>query len=283
MSAKLLRIKNYVSVFIKRLIDDGIIALSSQLAYSLIFAFFPFLIFLMTLVGFSSIKSSDVLEAMRKVVPYQVYGLVKNIVKEVVDTKNGKLLSVSLITSIWSCVSGFNAVIRGLNNSYKDNERRSFLKVQLISIIFTFGLIITIFFAMLLIVFGDINEELIIKKFGINEFFGYGVWDLIKYGILTIGMIFSFAALYRYTPANKHKWKMVFPGAVISALGWVISSICFTYYVNNFGNYSKVYGSIGAVIVLMTWLFIISFIIICGGEINAVYFEIKNPNKLTKS
>ncbi|MCR3760562.1 YihY/virulence factor BrkB family protein [Clostridium felsineum] len=282
MVKKWLKIKKCSSIFIKKLIDDGIFALSSQLAYSLIFAFFPFLIFLMTLVGFSSIKSSDVLEAMRKVVPYQVYGLIKNTVREVVDTKNGGLLSFSLITSIWSCISGFNAVIRGINNSYKYNERRSFWKVQLISILFTFGLIITIFFVMLLIVFGDINEAIIIKRFGISEFFGLKIWDFAKYVILAFGMIFAFAALYRYTPSKKHKWKMVMPGAITSTVGWIISSIGFTFYVNNFGNYSKIYGSIGTVIVLMTWLFMISFITICGGEINAIYFKLKNLNKLAK-
>lgn len=276
---KKLGFKDCVSILVKRLIKDDIFALASQLAYSLLFAFFPFLIFLITLVGFSSIKSSDVLIVIGRLVPEQIYNLIKNIVTEVVDTRHGDLLSFSLIISIWACVSGFSAVIRGLNNSYEDSERRSFLKIQVVSVIFTLGLIVIILSVMLLIVFGDVNEAIVIKRFGLPKFFGYAIWDFMKYLILVMAMVFTFAELYRYTPATKHDWKDVFPGAVVSTAGWIISSLCFTYYVNNFGNYSKIYGSIGTVIVLMIWLFIISFVIIFGGEVNAVYLKVKNNNK----
>lgn len=269
--------KKLIHRLVKDSIEDDVLSLASQLAYSLLFAFFPFLIFLMTLIGFSEIRSKDVLDIFMKIMPYQAYELTKNIVVEVVDTKNANLLSISLLASIWSSVSGFNAVIKGLNKSYKESERRSFIKVQLISLIFTLGLILVIFSVVFLMIFASVNEQILSRFLGHPEVSSF-VWDVTKYTILIFSMIFIFSALYRYTPVEKHKWRDVIWGAVFTTFGWLISSLGFSYYINNFGNYSKIYGSIGGVIILMLWLFIGSLIVIIGGELNSVILE-KNVYK----
>ncbi|WP_234123082.1 YihY/virulence factor BrkB family protein [Clostridium hydrogenum] len=272
METHKIKITKLVKQIIKVSLEDDIFALASQLAYSLLFAFFPFLIFVMTLIGFSSIKSEEVLGLFSKIMPYQVYSLIKNTVVEVVDTRNGNLLSFSLIVTIWASISGFNAVIKGLNKAYKENERRGFLKVQMVSLIFTFGLVLVIFSIAFLMVFASVNEAFIERTIGYPQITSY-IWDVIKYLILVFGMIFIFAALYRYTPTKKYEWKDVAWGAVFSTVGWIIASFGFSFYVNNFGNYSKLYGSIGTVIVLMLWLFIGSFIVILGGELNSVMLD----------
>ena len=83
-------------------------------------------------------------------------------------------------------------------------------------------------------------------------------------------MICIFSGLYRYTPSKRLKWREVFPGAAVCTIGWLIVSLCFSFYINNFSSYSKIYGGLGAVIVLITWLYITSIIFIAGGEINSV-------------
>lgn len=263
-----LNIRKFIVEVVKISLDDDIFALASQLAYGLLFSLFPFLIFLMTLIGFSNIKGYEVLQIFERIMPEQVYGLVKGIVLEVTEKKNGNLLSFSLIVSLWASMSGFNAIIKGLNMSYREEERRGFLKVQLVSFIFTMGLIITIFAITVLMIFASVNEPIISRWFHHPEITSF-LWDFIKYFILVLTMLFVFSAVYRYTPAKKHKWSDVIWGALFTTVGWVISSFGFSYYINNFGNYSKIYGSIGAVIVLMTWLFMGSFILILGGEINS--------------
>lgn len=263
-----LNIRKFILEVVKMSMEDDIFALASQLAYGLLFALFPFLIFLMTLVGYSSIKSSDVLQIFQRIMPEQVFGLVKGIILEVTERKNGNLLSFSLFISIWSSMSGFNAIIKGLNMSYREEERRGFLKVQLISFIFTIGLVIMIFSITFLMVFASVNEPIVAKWFHHREITTF-VWDFIKYFLLVFTMLFIFSAVYRYTPVKKHRWSDVIWGALFTTVGWIVSSFGFSYYINNFGNYSKIYGSIGAVIVLMTWLFMGSFILILGGEINS--------------
>ncbi|WP_034869111.1 YihY/virulence factor BrkB family protein [Clostridium lundense] len=253
---------------IQRILDDEIPALASQLSYSLLLAFFPFLIFLMTLVGFSSIDSEFVLSEISRVLPNNAYELVHNTVLEILETKNTNLLSFGIIFTLWTASSGFRSVIKGINKAYDEKEKRSFFKVVLISIISTLGLGFLIILTILLLVFGQIIGYILAKKIGVSYLFEV-IWNVIRYMIILFSMILIFALMYRYIPSRRLQWKEVIPGAIFATVGWVIASVGFAFYVNNFGNYSRVYGSIGAVIVLLTWLYLTSIIIIVGGEINA--------------
>lgn len=267
----LVSMKQFISD-IKNLIfrfqDDDVPALGAQLAYSLLLAFFPFLIFLMTLIGYSSIKSNDVLQSIQTVIPNDAFILIKHTVVEVVDSKYGHLLSLSLIFTVLTASNGFRAVIKGLNKAYDEQEERGFFKLQLISILCTFALAFVILVTFILLVFGHILGIYLLVRFGGSKAFK-DLWDILRYIFTLVDMILVFATLYRYTPCRKMSWVEVFPGALFTTFGWLIVSIGFSYYVNNFAKYSKIYGSIGAVIILLTWLFLSSIIIILGGELNA--------------
>ncbi|PRR80578.1 hypothetical protein CLLI_01510 [Clostridium liquoris] len=253
---------------IKRIIDDEIFALASQLSYSLLLAFFPFLIFLMTLIGFSSINSELVLSELSNILPTSAYELVRNTVVEILETRNTNLLSFGIILTLWTASSGFRSVIKGINKAYDEKEKRSLFKVIGISIISTLGLGFLIIITILLLVFGQIIGSLLAKKMGFSYLFNI-IWYLLRYVIIIFSMITIFALIYHYIPSRRLKWREVIPGAIFSTLGWIVVSFGFAFYVNNFGDYSKVYGSIGAVIILLTWLYLTSVIIIIGGEINA--------------
>ncbi len=120
----------------------------------------------------------------------------------------------------------------------------------------------------LVLVFGEIIGKTLADQLGVSYFFRF-LWNNLRYIIMIAATIFIFAALYRYTPCRKLTWKEVVPGAVFSTITLAVVSLGFAYYVNNFSSYSRVYGSIGTVIVLLTWLFLLSIIIIMGGELNA--------------
>lgn len=248
--------------------DDDILALASMLSYSLILSLFPFLIFLMTLAGYSNLNSDYLILQLKPVLPDSAYALVSASIREILSIKNGSLLSLSFIFMIFSASSGFRAVIKGLNKAYDEEEHRSFIKIQVLSISCTFGLTAIIIITIFLLVFGQI----ITSKLAFIRNYSYAamvLWNSLRYLIILSSMLFVFACLYRYTPCRKLKWSEVVPGSIFSTIGWIIVSVGFSFYVNNFGNYSKVYGSIGAVIVLMTWVFLSSIIIILGGELNA--------------
>lgn len=254
--------------FIVKISNDDIFALGAQLAYYLILAFFPFLIFLMTLIGFSNLNSADVLDGLRAILPNNVFTLVDTTVIEIVDTQNAGLLWVSVALTMWSASSGFRAVIKGVNKAYDIKEHRSFIKRAFIAIFFTLALALIIMLTLAMLVFGELIGKYLSVIFPFENIISM-LWNLSRYVIIIFMMIWIFACIYRYTPAKKIPWKEVKAGAIVSTLGWIVVSLGFSYYINNVANYSKLYGSVGAVFVLMTWLYITSMILILGAEINS--------------
>jgi membrane protein len=248
--------------------DDDVTALAAELAYSLLISFFPMLIFIITLIGFSSLNSSEVLLGLSQILPSSLFDLVKSTIVDVVETRNQNLLSISLILTIWISSTGFKAVIKGINRAYSETERRSIIKLEFIAIICTLALTLIIFMTLALLVLGELIGRNLGLYLGHSDEF-MAAWNFFRYIIILSAMIFVFAALYRYTPSRKMTWREVMPGAIFATVGWVAASMIFSFYVNNFENYTNIYGSIGVIIMLLTWLFITSVIILMGGEVNA--------------
>lgn len=255
--------------------NDDIFALASQLAYYLVLSFFPFIIFLITLVGFSSLSSAEVLEGLNAVLPSSIYDLTESIIREVFDKQYTGLLGVSIVLALWTASSGFRAVIKGVNKAYNLKETRSFFKRSLISMLSVLALAITLLLALGMLVFGRIIGEYLQS---IVPFYKIIVilWNIFRYAFVFILMILIFAAIYRVAPSKRLKWREVIPGAIFSTIGWIGLSFVFSFYINNFRNYSRFYGSLGAVFILMTWLFLVSMIFIIGVEINCVITETRN-------
>lgn len=260
-----------LKALVLRFIEDDVMALASQLAYSLIFSFFPFLIFVISVIGYSDITSSDMIVSLSYILPENVLGLIKSTIVRITDTRNMKLLFISLIFTMWSSSGGFRSVIKGLNKAYNKKESRSIFKIYAISMLCTLGITVIIVITILFSVFGQIIGSFLAFKLGLSKEF-HLIWNIFRYLIMLFSTIFIFAAVYRYTPSIRLDWKEVIPGAFFSTLGIVMASVGFAFYVNNFANYSIIYGSIGAAIVLMTWLFIIAVMTILGGEINSILF-----------
>ena len=262
----------FLVMFIKKIGDDDIFALGAQLAYYMVLSFIPFLMFLMTLVGFSHLNSDAVLNLLSNVMPTEAFNLIQSTVIEIVDREQTGLLWISIALAIWVSSSGFKAVIKGLNKAYGVKETRSYIKLKLISMIYTILLALIVIATLLLFVFGDVIGDFFMKVLEHPEFIYY-IWNILRYVVVILIMILFFMFLYNATPCVRLGWLEVIPGAVITTLGWISISYIFAYYVNNFSNYSRLYGSLGAVFMFMTWMFITSMILILGGEINAVLAE----------
>lgn len=273
--------KHTIKRLLFRIKDDDIAALASMLSYSLLLSFFPFLIFIMTLAGYSSLKSDYIILQLKPLLPHSAYSLVSAFVKEILSVRNGNLLSFSIIFTVFAASNGFKAVIKGLNKAYDEKEHRSFIKIQLLSVLCTLGLTAITIITMFLLIFGEFITSKLAIKWNYS-FFSLIIWNLFRYTIIISSMLLIFTLLYKFTPCRKLKFSEVFPGSVFACAGWIIVSIVFSFYVNNFGNYSKVYGSIGTVIILMIWIFLTSLIIISGGELNAVLAFDRQKWKKTK-
>lgn len=262
----------FLVMFIRKIGDDDIFALGAQLAYYMVLSFIPFLMFLMTLVGFSNLNSDTVLNLLSNVMPREAFNLIQSTVIEIVDREQTGLLWMSIFLAVWVSSSGFKAVIKGLNKAYGVKETRSYVKLKIISMIYTILLALIVIATLFLFVFGDVIGNFLMKFLEHPEFIYY-LWNMLRYVVVILIMILFFMFLYNATPCVRLGWIEVIPGAVVTTLGWISISYIFAYYVNNFSNYSRLYGSLGAVFMFMTWMFITSMILILGGEINAVVAE----------
>jgi len=277
-----LKLRNKLNVFIHliaKIEKDDVFALSSQLAYYLMLSFFPFMLFLMTLVGFSDLSSGQILEGLSVVLPKRILELTQSTVKEVSDNQYTGLLGLSIILMMWTASSAFKAIIKSVNKAYNFKENRSFIKLSIISMLGILALALIIILALTMLVFGNVISEYIES---INQFYEIIliIWNIFRYAFIFIIMIIIFATIYRLAPAKKLTWREVIPGSIFSTIGWIVVSFGFSFYIDNFNNYTRFYGSLGAVFILMTWLFLISMIIIIGVEINFVTVEIKNKMHL---
>lgn len=261
--------KGFVQDLIGRLKRVEISALSAQLAYFFLLSFFPLLIFLVTLLPYLNLETTQVYSFLVNVLPDEVYKLIENTLNEILTNRNSSLLSIGVLGTIWSASKGINALIRALNKAY-DTEGRAGILDRGLSLVFTVALVIVIAVALLLPVFGQQIGHFLFSIVGIEEQFE-SVWHNLRWSIPPILIFFVLMGIYWFVPNTSPRLKIlgVWPGAVFATLAWLVVTYAFSFYINNFANYSATYGSIGGVIILMLWLYFTGIILIFGGVLNA--------------
>ncbi|MBY7142728.1 YihY/virulence factor BrkB family protein [Virgibacillus sp. NKC19-3] len=253
----------------QRIMNDDIIGLAAQLAYFFLLSLFPFLLFLLTLVGYLPIEESRVIAAITDYAPAQITDLINANISQLINQQNGGLLSIGIIGTLWAASNAINALTKALNKAYEVEEDRLFIVSRLIAIVLTIAMVLIICIAFLLPIFGQMIGESIFSLFGLSEGF-LTVWEAMRWLVSSLVFFIVFLTLYKLAPNIKVYFKNVIWGALFSTISWQLVSLGFSFYVNNMGNYSATYGSLGAVIVLMIWLYISGIIIMTGGVINAV-------------
>ncbi|WP_040192170.1 YihY/virulence factor BrkB family protein [Clostridium culturomicium] len=267
-----MKIPEYSVKMVIRYNNHHISNLSSQLAFDIMFSMVPFLILLLSLVGFINVNPASVLESFRTMIPEQLYELVSTLTMQLLLTRNGNLLSVSLIFSLYTASRAFRAIRYGLNRAYNEEEDKNFIKVIFFSIIFMFVIIMLILFTLAVLVFGEKIGSALIKWLDLSPMI-FNYVNYLRYPIGIVGMVVVFTVIYKLIPSRRVKIMDALPGAVFTSVVWTVSSMGFAYYVNNFGRYSDLYGSIGVIIILMIWLKLTSTTILLGGELNAIIMQ----------
>lgn len=248
--------------------------LAAQLAYFFLLSLFPLLIFVITLLPYLNLDEAQVFRFLENYAPEDVYILIEGTISDILGNRNGGLLSIGIIGTIWSASNGMNAIVKSLNRSYKLDETRPFFIVRGMSIVFTLLMILLFVVALVLPVFGQQIGTILFSYFGVEEGF-VKLWNSLRWTITPLVMLIVLIALYWIVPNQKLFLRSVLPGSAFATVGWIIVSLGFSYYVSNFGSYSSTYGSIGGIIVLMLWLYISGIMLLVGGQINAVMQERK--------
>lgn len=274
--------KGFFQELLARIQYVDVTALGAQLAFFFLLALFPLLIFMVTLLPYLNLQEDQLFSILQTYAPGEVYLLINNTLDEVLKERNGGLLSVGILATIWSASNGMNAMIKSLNRSYNIEETRPFFIARSISIVFTLLLITLFVVALVLPVFGRQIGTFIFSYLGYEQGF-LTIWTSIRWTIPPVMIFLVFMLLYWIAPNRKLFLKSVIPGAIFATLGWILVSLAFSLYVSSFGNYSKTYGSIGGIIVLMMWLYFSGTILMIGGQINAVMQERKEKLAMKKA
>jgi membrane protein len=257
---------------------DDAFGLAAQLAFFLVLSLFPFILVLFSLLGtFSNPEfASVVLDYLRQVLPEPVYDLVAAYVGEVIAGRNPApgLLSFGILFTIWVSSGAFAAVIRSLNRAYDVEETRPFWKVRGLAILMTLGLSAMILIGVLLLVAGPPIGRTVANVFGLGEEFLL-VWNIARWPAAFLFLVTVVAFIYYLAPDADQPFRWITPGGFVGVVLWVLASLGFRLYVSNFGSFNETYGSIGAAIVLLLYLYVSSLTILFGAELNATLIRTK--------
>jgi membrane protein len=248
--------------------EDNILGRAAELAYYFLLALFPMLIFLTSLVGFLPGLREAIFTALGKFVPGEAMRLVSETISDVTRHRSGGLISFGVLGALWAASGGVTAVMGTLNAAYDAREERSFWKIRLIAISLTVMLALLVMGGTALVMFGDRFAVWFGERLGMGPSFTV-IWGVIHYLVGLALLFLGLELIYYFGPNVEQDWKWVTPGAVFAVVSMVVASLLFSLYLRFAPDYSATYGSLGAVIVLMLWLYLIGAVILIGGEINA--------------
>lgn len=270
---------------ITRAFQRRLLGLSAEMAFNAILALFPAILALITAVGLFEESLQEPLQNLahqiREVAPEEVWILLDEFVASIQLPKSGGLFSLSFILAIWVASGALSAAMNALDEIHHvpPNQRRPIWKAKLISLILTFGTIFLLMLASFLVFISDWLINLTVSKTGVSVLLTF--WRLLSWPVALAIISTAFAFVYRFGPSRWLRGTPILPGAVLAAVFWAVVSALFRFYVSNFGNYNKVYGTLGAVIVLMLWLYMTSLVMLLGDQINTTVGEAMNK-KLIK-
>ena len=244
---------------------------AAQLAFYLLLALFPALLFLTALMGLFPTKTSlpDLMLYLYRIMPRDAISLVSKFIEQVIQGSGKDIVSLGFLGALWASSSGMTAVIEALNAAYHARETRPLWKVRAMSMVLTIGLAGFILASVALVLVGEILGYWVAEQLSLGWLF-MQLWPPLKWPIVFLLMLFVVEIIYYMAPNTEQEWHWVTPGSAVAVSLWLLVSLGFKVYAENFGNYNAVYGSITGVIVLMLWFYLGGLALLLGGEINAV-------------
>lgn len=244
---------------------------ASAIAFNFFLAIFPAIIFFFTLIPYIPIHNfqDSLLNLLHDLIPQQTYQAVEETLFDIIKRPRGGLLSLGFLMAMFFATNSVNSLIDAFNKTYYTVESRSALKQRITSIFLVFILAFLVILAISLITIGPVVIRWVEKMGLLTDWLtlnliGAGKW------IIVFTLLFSaFSVLYYFAPTVKHRFKFITAGSTLATLLFIVTSVGFNYFINNFATYNTLYGSIGTLIVFMLWLYFNSLIILVGWELNS--------------
>ena len=256
--------------FWKGLMEGAITTRASSLAFNFFLAFFPSIIVFFTLIPYIPIEGlqETLMELLAVVLPPSTNEITFITLDDIINNPRGGLLSLGFILALYFSTNGINSLIEAFNSSYHIREIRPLIQQRILSLGLTLLLSVMLIIAIGLIIFGTVVVNYLVE----NAIITSSAADLIIYGkwmVMLTMLFFGISILFHLGPALKSKWKLFTPGSIFATIFIIITSVGFNYYINNFSQYNKIYGSIGTLMIILLWMYFNSIILLTGFELNA--------------
>ncbi len=261
--------------------SDHLMEMARSMAFSFVLSIFPAIIFLFTLIPYVPIENLDVaiLENLERLLPDTIYEVAEGTIYDIVARPQSGLLSFGFLFTIYASINGIMVMITVFNKCYKSKENRSFIKRIIISVQILFLLVLCVVSSIAL----QIVVAFVLAKVNFYDQGQVLILSIIRYLLPYTLLLVCISLIYYLAPAVTRRWRFFSLGSLVAAMLSMLFSIIFILYFNNFSSYNKVYGSIGALIGLMLWIFSMSLILLLGFEINASFDIAQNEKKKSQN
>jgi membrane protein len=245
--------------------------IAAQIAYNFLFALFPFLITLVSLAAYLPIHGllHRFLEAVQPLLPASAYDLVARQLTATFESHHAGLLTLGLVLSVWSASSAVTALANALNEAYGVQETRPFWRVRVLAILLTVSGGIAMLAILVILVLGGRVGRWLSNELGEPRLYSLA-WAALRWPVTAVIVMIGLAVLYHLCPNVKRRFRLVTPGSLAGTFLWLSSTIGFSIYVNHNPNYNAMYGSLAAVVVLLSGFYVSGLALILGGQIDAV-------------
>lgn len=254
----------------REFLADDMPTYASALAYQALFSLFPFVLFLIALIGFLQLPQFfDWLEAQALLLlPAQARDEVLPVIRQLQEQKAG-LLSAGILVALWSASAGVRSTMHALNAAYDVKEGRPAWKTISLSVAYTIGLALLMLLIAALMVTGPEVIRWLAGRIGLEQMV-VTLWTWLRLPAAMALMVLVVALVYYVAPDVEQRFRFITPGSVLAVLAWIAASLGFGFYLSNFGNYNAMYGGIGAVIILLLYFYLSAAVLLFGAELNAV-------------
>ena len=251
--------------------EDEVFTRSAALSFYFVAALVPMLFFMMAMLGLfgrSHDLQSDLFSYAGRFMPPDAFTLLQKTLKEITTNSTGLKLVIGLLLALWSGSGGMRSIMDALNRCYHVKDSRPYWKQILISVAMTVIIAALTITALVIVLYGAAIANFVGSHLNLSAVTVLA-WRVVQWPVALFFVVLSFAIMYYWSPDAKQDWAWITPGSLIGVLLWIVASIGFRVYLHFSNSFSKTYGSLGGVIILLYWLFITGFAILIGGEINS--------------
>ncbi|MHC1704369.1 MAG: YihY/virulence factor BrkB family protein [Tenuifilaceae bacterium] len=260
-----------IKFFLRGIYNGSITTRASAVAFNFYLAVVPTLIFIFTLIPYVPVQDFQIqlLSLIKGIMPEYAFQTVETTLTEVLTMKSGGLLSFGFFAALFFSHNGVSSLIDAFNATYHTIETRKFIEQHLIAVVLTLLLPVLVMIGVVLIFFGQEALNYAIKLGWMKMDITYYLIDIGKWLVVIALFFFSISFLYYLAPAKREKFRFFSGGSTLATFLIIITSLAFSFYVNNFGQYNTFYGSLGGLIVFLLWIYFNAFGLILGFELNA--------------